>query len=89
MVGEHEFRAYVKYMLKREMQKSVTSVEQLAVKLNMDSQVLHNKIFRASFSAVFLVRVFYLLGCKHIDLSDFEFYTNKLKQIEHDTNETK
>lgn len=88
MVSENECRAYVKYMLKREMQKSVMNVEQLAIKLNMDSQALHNKISRASFSAVFLLRVLHLLECRAIDLSDFDFYINKLNKRERDTNKT-
>ena len=80
MIEEEYVRAYVKYVLKREMQKSVTSVEQLAALLNMDRQALQNKISRASFSAAFLLHVLHLLECKNVDLSDFEFYINRIKK---------
>ena len=87
MYSEKKFSAYVKYILKREMKKSVISVEQLALELKMDSQALHNKISRASFSSGFLLRALFLLGCKRLDLSDLEGYMNRLENKEYDDDE--
>lgn len=82
MFDEKECRAYAKYVLKREMKKSVMNVEQLATLLNVESQALHNKISRASFSGGFLFQVLNLLECKNIDLSDFVLFLENVKKSE-------
>lgn len=82
MFDEKECRAYAKYVLKREMKKSVMNVEQLATLLNVDSQALHNKISRASFSGGFLFQVLNMLECKKIDLSDLRVFLENVKKNE-------
>jgi hypothetical protein len=82
MFDVKECRAYAKYVLKREMKKSVMNVEQLATLLNVDSQALHNKISRSSFSAGFLFQALNLLECKNIDLSDLVLFLENVEKNE-------
>ena len=81
-VNEKQGRAYAKYVLKREMLKTGINAEKIAGKLNMDTNVLHTKISRASFSSGFFFQVINVLECKNIDLSDFEFFIDRLKKNE-------
>lgn len=80
MFTEKEYQSFIKYVLKREMQKSVTTAEDLSVKLNMDIRTLRNKLSRSSYSAVFFLQLLNLLGCKTIDLTDLELYINNLNK---------
>lgn len=79
MFTEDEVRSYAKYLIKRETHKRCMKVTEISTKLEVDVKFLRTKLARGSYSAGFFLNFINALGCKNIDMSDFDDFINNLR----------
>lgn len=79
MFTEDEVRSYAKYLIKRETHKKCMKVSEISKKLEVDAKFLRTKLARGTYSAGFFLNFINVLGCKNIDMSDFDDFIKNLR----------